>query len=428
MEVVLCGFSKGGVVLNQLLAEMAELGAHNSPLGDIGQQSDRGWLYSDRTGSSDSVGAQLQPRDSDSAQDGADLLGLVPQSSETLPQATDGVPSALQSPQAFLWSTSEVHFIDVGLNCRGAYVTDPSLVSNLMRFASGRVRGLEGAGEGGGVGAGMAGGRGGGRYSKGASEGSGDSKGGIEGESGCERGNERGREAKGASEGGKGGGRSAEPAAGRKGGAPGSRKGVLRVCLHGTPRQWDDRRRRWVGQEKESLVTLLVARGATLRRWTYNPGRKALVLRCEAQGQMNGMGMQLEAQGQRRTREESQEAVQLRGGREGQGHREGTEGESAKGGSAMEGGSAGAGGPGLGPRPLVAQNPATVFIFTRPRDSPPRLVGVRPERAQVASGSREGSCEVGLEVDVMSYFEGDKASMEMHFQVLEAMVLNDMVA
>ena len=111
--LVVCGFSKGGVVCNQLLAEVAQL-----------------------------------------------------------PDVPADQPGAAQ----LLARVTAVHLLDVGLSCRGAYLTDPAVATALGRQCA-------------------------------ASE--------------------------------------------------------LRVCLHGTPRQWRDPSRRWLGMEKER--SLAVLRGAGVR-------------------------------------------------------------------------------------------------------------------------------------------------------------------
>lgn len=242
----------------------------------------------------------------------------------------------------------------------------------------------------------------------------------------------------------------ADPLKPSRGPAPGappeSPRAVFRVCLHGTPRQWEDRRRRWVGHEKETLVTLLVGRGATLRRWAHSTARKGLVLRFEAQGQRSSVpGMQLgRGTGAGNTGAGAGIAMAPAG----------TSAGTATGGNGTCDGASGAGvgigactaGAGtagafsLRSRPLVAQNPATVFMFTRPRDSLPHSVGVGAERNQkhapagpreegrgkaIGEGRGEGREEGELELDVITYFEGEKPTMEMHFEVLEAMVLQN---
>ena len=43
----------------------------------------------------------------------------------------------------------------------------------------------------------------------------------------------------------------------------------LRLCLHGTPRQWRDPSRRWLGEEKERSLALLRAAGVRVAEKEY---------------------------------------------------------------------------------------------------------------------------------------------------------------
>ena len=52
-----------------------------------------------------------------------------------------------------------------------------------------------------------------------------------------------------------------------------AQRAPLRVHFHGTPRQWQDRRRPWIVQEKERSVTLLREAGVPVTERLYFAGR-----------------------------------------------------------------------------------------------------------------------------------------------------------
>ncbi|GBG93235.1 hypothetical protein CBR_g61261 [Chara braunii] len=132
-RTILLGFSKGGVVLNQILAELAFLEDHPHSLVEVDNNP---------SGSERNSLAHLQLRD-------------------------------------FVGSFEEFHYVDVGLNCRGAYMTDPRV---LRSFAAG-----------------------------------------------C-------------------------------------RTRPRRLIMHGTPRQWCDRRRPWIAEEKERCLSILQEACADLQK------------------------------------------------------------------------------------------------------------------------------------------------------------------
>jgi hypothetical protein len=105
------GFSKGGVVLNELLAEMAAL--------------------EERRGAS-SPGGTAAPQQA---------AGL-----DTGPSITNPSLEHSDGATAFLESISEIHCIDVGLIRPGAYLTDPQKLSSVVRRGGRRplVIGLHG--------------------------------------------------------------------------------------------------------------------------------------------------------------------------------------------------------------------------------------------------------------------------------------------
>lgn len=106
------GFSKGGVVLNELLAEMAAL--------------------EERCGAS-SPGGTAAPQQAAGSDTGP------PSIMNPSPEDSDGAT-------AFLESIAEIHYIDVGLIRPGAYLTDPQKLSSVVRRGERRplVIGLHG--------------------------------------------------------------------------------------------------------------------------------------------------------------------------------------------------------------------------------------------------------------------------------------------
>ncbi|GAQ90416.1 hypothetical protein KFL_006370010 [Klebsormidium nitens] len=136
------GFSKGGVVLNEILAEIAALEDRRPASGASGRESN-------------TVG---KVRSYTSSSGGAKSSG-------------EGFSGA----EAFLESITEVHYVDVGLICPGAYLTDPQKLSNVVRRGA---------------------------------------------------------------------------------------RNPLTIGLHGTPRQWEERRRPWIGEEKDRMLATLRAEAA----------------------------------------------------------------------------------------------------------------------------------------------------------------------
>jgi len=159
-RMIFLGFSKGGVVLNQLLAELS----HFEECVDAGKTAAR-MIRQHASGTKwESLGkfAKTEPR-----------VGLRDVESADFWQKESGGSSLLPTTlEEFMRSIIEVHYVDVGLNCQGAYQTDPHVLEGLARAAQVRDPGLL-------------------------------------------------------------------------------------IAFHGTPRQWQDRFRRWVVQEKDRCVGLL---------------------------------------------------------------------------------------------------------------------------------------------------------------------------
>lgn len=143
-RTIVLGFSKGGVVMNQLMSEISSLD----------------------TNFAETTSATVEEPTSQH-----EKIQIIPASKES-----------------FLNSISEVHYIDVGLNSSGAYITDHNVVQRISQRLARRTDSL------------------------------------------------------------------------------------LRIVIHGTPRQWCDEQRGWIRKEKDELVRLLEAE-------TENSGGKLQV--CE---------------------------------------------------------------------------------------------------------------------------------------------------
>ncbi|KAK9826567.1 hypothetical protein WJX74_003334 [Apatococcus lobatus] len=139
LPTILIGFSKGGVVLNQVVAELAVWASEREAIKDA-----------------------------------------------ATPSAAASAPANLKQ---FFETIQELHYLDAGLNCRGAYPTDPEAVSHLGRLAT-----------------------------------------------------------------------------------------PPRFMLHGTPRQWEDRHRPWIRNEKDRFLALLGLAGLSMRQRLHFEGAKPSLL------------------------------------------------------------------------------------------------------------------------------------------------------
>ncbi|KAL8091936.1 uncharacterized protein LOC141693354 isoform X3 [Apium graveolens] len=129
-RIILLGFSKGGMVLNQLMTEIAFLDLNSTKSLEVNETHDTGDLV------------QIENQ-------------IIPSLNNLL-----------------LDSIAEIHFVDAGLNCAGAYLTDPDVIQRISKRLLHRAQ-------------------------------------------------------------------------------------SLKFVLHGTPRQWCDRMRVWIREEKDTLVQLL---------------------------------------------------------------------------------------------------------------------------------------------------------------------------
>lgn len=171
LPVRLAGFSKGGVVLNQFLAELAASAesasqrsrdschvtpAHVTPAGhSAGRGSASSRLHPiDAVGRSFHASAGSESRLEQAASRSSAAVSarsivegstavppnggvgsrgaMYPPVSNAAPEAANPQPSAA----ALLCAVTELHYLDVGLNCRGAYVTDPNVAEGLKLLAS----------------------------------------------------------------------------------------------------------------------------------------------------------------------------------------------------------------------------------------------------------------------------------------------------
>ena len=209
-------FSKGGVVANQLLFELSALG-------------NAGFRRRGRRGGAPNANAaaaeRLLPLAASAASEGNSSTRSVTSSPAALPPPHARNPPPPQRPAllaplvaALAESIDEVVFLDAGLNCRGAYgVTDAEVARGLALL---------------------------------------DSPSGCSGEDEDE-GEEEGEE----EEEGGGGGRERRPSR-------------LRVELVGTPRQWGDRSRAWLPEEKERMYACLKGAGVSVSSELVLGGRK----------------------------------------------------------------------------------------------------------------------------------------------------------
>jgi len=215
--VILAGFSKGGVVLNQFLAELsawadqaAERATSNhdassertrAPIAAVsgawqaadtaGPAAEGGGGGASRAGagSAGGRGTTWEQSQVGALRQGAlHAMGAVPPNggvgrtgSAAPTQAPHVAAPPSKATEALLEAVTQLHYLDVGLNCRGAFMTDPNVANSLQRLAAGGV-------------------------------------------------GERGADV--------------QPK-------------LPHVFLHGTPRQWDDPTRPWVGREAQTSARLL---------------------------------------------------------------------------------------------------------------------------------------------------------------------------
>eukprot|EP00249_Psilotum_nudum_P013142 c24176_g1_i1 orf=381-1505(-) len=121
-NTVIFGFSKGGVVLNQLLAEIAYVGDHKECQKFVCENSQ--------------VCNNLQAKQEKPIQcDGNDKV-------HNKQQAYLGDFFLSATAHEFLQSTVGIHYVDVGLNSYGAYQTDPNILEGVAKFAALKNSGL----------------------------------------------------------------------------------------------------------------------------------------------------------------------------------------------------------------------------------------------------------------------------------------------
>lgn len=100
-KTIILGFSKGGTVLNQLVTEL---------------------------GSKDFIAVENLPRPKQAS--GVECSNL------------EEVQFISTTEQSFLKSITEIHYVDVGLNTYGAYITDPEVIKRISSSLVQELRGV----------------------------------------------------------------------------------------------------------------------------------------------------------------------------------------------------------------------------------------------------------------------------------------------
>jgi len=120
-EIILVGFSKGGVVLNQVLTELAHAFSPEDTSAAPGAAQGVDWVHPQRNGKPPNARSR-EPQ-------GLREAGLCGGRPVVEPPPEPACPAALF--RTFLASIREFHFCDAGLHCRGAFMTDPRVAAQL---------------------------------------------------------------------------------------------------------------------------------------------------------------------------------------------------------------------------------------------------------------------------------------------------------
>ncbi|KAH9300289.1 hypothetical protein KI387_011872, partial [Taxus chinensis] len=126
-QTVVLGFSKGGVVINQLLTELAHSKIHDKKLRN---QS----VEDHNLDFQHSLRGKMIDISYISKQEKLNMEGCERQHETN--------PLLPPTPQKFLESIGEFHYVDVGLNSCGAYQTNPHVIEGIGRAAASRRTGL----------------------------------------------------------------------------------------------------------------------------------------------------------------------------------------------------------------------------------------------------------------------------------------------
>ncbi|KAJ7528973.1 hypothetical protein O6H91_15G027900 [Diphasiastrum complanatum] len=139
-ETTLFGFSKGGVVLNQLLSELTV----EDPSKETARKPYDGTMLRSQIRTSNSRAGNHE----DTA-DSAAKFRFTENSTGTSCYSEDGssdcIPESHLIPtsiKGFLGSIDQIHFVDVGLNRQGAYITDPYILDGVAKVAKSRQAGI----------------------------------------------------------------------------------------------------------------------------------------------------------------------------------------------------------------------------------------------------------------------------------------------
>lgn len=110
-NITLCGFSKGGVVLNEILTESAQA-CTDTPISTVAAYA--------------TVTAAFCRNPTKKQQEVSGNIGTA-RYTKDLKKTSDRQKGVLK----IISKIKELHFLDSGLNCRGAYITDPRVAEGL---------------------------------------------------------------------------------------------------------------------------------------------------------------------------------------------------------------------------------------------------------------------------------------------------------
>eukprot|EP01018_Ginkgo_biloba_P001486 Gb_34842 [translate_table: standard] len=120
-QTVVLGFSKGGVVVNQLLTELALLNNH------VNNSNSKSIKYDPQH--------ELRGKSVDFLDITEEQEKMYPEHCERHSELNLLIP---HSSDGLLKSIEEFHYVDVGLNCPGAYQTNPFVIERIGKIAESR--------------------------------------------------------------------------------------------------------------------------------------------------------------------------------------------------------------------------------------------------------------------------------------------------
>lgn len=144
-KTLVFGFSKGGVVLNQLLTELAHVERHGRAVVEDSERQAKaaspmqggGLLQRKLQAINTKVAKILQWRSVAHSESNSDTS--VVHEHEASCAGSRLFPGSIDE---FHKSIAEIHYIDVGLNCPGAYQTDPVVLETVVKAATSSRAGL----------------------------------------------------------------------------------------------------------------------------------------------------------------------------------------------------------------------------------------------------------------------------------------------